>query len=131
MLKGKKRSANQMGPEILYGDIHQSEMKRRSTKALNDSELADSDAISNDGGLNLEAERCFPVHHEGSATSILRWLRLITLHTCSVEGLVATSTRFKLKELEVKVLQTSLPQADIDMEPLDVCLRRFIPAPED
>lgn len=97
-------------------------------QALDSSEV--TDIVSDFRFLRLGTDRMFLIH-DRPATSIPRRLRPIKLHTCSIESLVLTKTCDKLKELGVKILQTSLPQVDIDMEPLDAYIKRPIPDPED
>lgn len=100
------------------------------SEALSETADETADAIPGVGDLSLGVEKSFPVD-EGPVAAIPRWLRLITLHTCSVESLANTTTRSKLEKLDVKILQSSLLQADTDMEPLAACLKRFIPATDD
>ena len=80
--------------------------------------------------LRIGTDETFPARDE-EAITILRWLRLITLHTCSIENLLFTSTCDKLQNLDVKLLKATIPQVDKAMEPLATCLKRFISAPGD
>ena len=112
--KSKKRDADQLDA-LEESSFHSDGGKM--FKALD--EILDSDIVPN-------RDELFPIR-DYAVTSILRWLRLITLHTCSIESLALTDTCNKLKSLDVKLLQTTLPQGDTDMEPLDACLERLIP----
>ena len=123
--RGEKRGADQL--DTLEESSLQSEAGEMCEAS---DEICDSDIVPNFTFLRLGTDRLFPVR-DGAVTSILRWLRLITLHACSIESLVHTDTCKKLQALDVKILQTNLPQVNMEMEPLEPCLKRLIPAPED
>lgn len=117
--------------QIKLGILQESSCQIKAGKegqALDSSEV--TDIVPDCRFLRLGTDRMFLIH-DRPATSIPRRLRPIKLRTCSIESLVLTKTCDKLKELGVKILQTSLPQVDIDMEPLDAYIKRPIPDPED
>ena len=107
--KGKKRSANQL-------DTHEESRSHSEEGKMCEAtdENLSSDIVEDSTDIGHEMDQSLP-DRDGVVTSILRWLRLITLHTCSIEKLAFTSTCDKLSNLDVKLLKVTLPPAYTDI----------------